>query len=373
MTWNWEQADWPKFTYDSKALAALERQFLVEAGEFSGAFKHISKADQDQLKIELLGDEALKTSEIEGEILDRESVQSSLCKQLGIKDDKKKSVPPAERGVTEMMVDLYNNFQPPLKHETMFAWHKMLMANDKSISVIGGYRTHKDAMQVVSSRMDKRVVYFEAPPSTRMKAEMAAFVKWFNSTAPNQKDALPALTRSAIAHLYFVSIHPFEDGNGRIARALSEKSLAQNLGHATLIILAYTIQRKRKAYYDALARANKNNEITEWLVYFANTIIEAQKNTTKRIEFYIAKAKFKEKFRGALNDRQEKALERMFNEGIDGFRGGLSAENYITITKASRATATRDLTDLVEKGALKKTGELRHTRYYLALPGEKKS
>lgn len=368
MRWNWEQADWPHFTYNSKALAALESQFLLDAGEFNGAFKHIAKADQDTLKIELLGDEALKTSEIEGEHLDRESVQSSLRKELGIKDNAKKKALPAERGIAEMMADLYKNFAPPLSHQTLFAWHKMLMANDRRISVVGGYRTHKEAMQVVSNRIDKRIVYFEAPPSQRMKAEMNAFVKWFNATAPNQKGALPALTRAGIAHLYFVSIHPFEDGNGRIGRAISEKSLAQNLGHASLIALAYTIQRNRKAYYDALTRANKNNEITDWLIYFANTVIEAQQNTTRRVEFHIAKAKFLEKFKDVLNERQEKVLERIFKEGIGGFKGGLSAENYITITKTSRATATRDLQDLVAKGALTKTGALRHTRYQINLP-----
>ena len=162
-------------------------------------------------------------------------------------------------------------------------------------------------------------------------------------------------------------IHPFEDGNGRIGRALAEKSLAQNLGQPSLIALAYTIERKRKDYYAALERNNKELEITDWMKYFANTIIEAQTNTIKRVDFYVAKAKFYEKFRGQLNERQDKVIARMFREGIDGFKGGLSAENYISISRTSRATATRDLQDLVEKGALTKTGELRHTRYFQSI------
>jgi len=194
---------------------------------------------------------------------------------------------------------------------------------------------------------------------------MKRFIAWFNATAPGGKTPLPALTRAAIAHLYFVCIHPFEDGNGRIGRALAEKSLAQNLGQPSLIALAYTIERKRKDYYAALERNNKDLEITGWMKYFANTILEAQNNTIKRVDFYIAKAKFYEKFRGKLNQRQEKVVARMFREGIDGFKGGLSAENYISIANTSRATATRDLQDLVEKGALTRTGELRHTRYHL--------
>jgi Fic family protein len=364
MAWNWEQPEWPEFTYDPAVMEPLERQFLLHSGEFIGAFKHVGTDDRDTLKIELIGDEALKTSEIEGEVLDRDSVQSSLRQQFGLGSDQRQ-VPPAERGIAEMMVNLYKTFGEPLTHETMFAWHKMLMGGEERIRVIGGYRTHSDPMQVVSGGIHDPKVHFEAPPSSRMKDEMDAYVTWFNETAPDGKHPLAALTRACIAHLYFVSIHPFEDGNGRIGRALAEKSLAQNLDQPSLIALAYTIQRARKAYYAALERNNKDVEITDWLVYFGETILEAQRNTIKRVDFYVAKAKLYEKLRGRLNERQDKAIGRMFREGIDGFKGGLSAENYISITKASRATATRDLQDLVEKGALTKTGELRHTRYHL--------
>lgn len=368
MTWNWQQADWPYFSYDSNALEPLERDFLLRSGEFIGAFRHIGEADRNTLKIDLIGDEALKTSQIEGEFLNRDSVQSSLRRQFGLGHDGR-PVPPAERGVSEMMVDLYRNFDTPLTHETLFDWHKMLLASDRHIGVIGNYRTHADPMQIVSARASARPkVHFEAPPSSRMRKEMDAFVRWFNESAPAGQHALQPLTRAGIAHLYFVSIHPFEDGNGRIGRAIAEKSLAQNLGQPSLIALAYTIERARKTYYDALARNNKTNQITDWLIYFAQTILDAQGNTIKRVDFYIAKAKFYEKHRGRFNARQEKAIARMFREGIDGFKGGLSAENYISIAQTSRATATRDLQDLVEKGALTKIGALRHTRYHLKVP-----
>ncbi len=172
---------------------------------------------------------------------------------------------------------------------------------------------------------------------------------------------MPALTRAGIAHLYFESVHPFEDGNGRIGRALAEKALAQNLAQPSLIALAYTIARAQKAYYTALERNNKDNQVTDWLVYFSETVIVAQRNTIKRVEFYVEKTKLYDRLRGQLNPRQEKAVARMFREGFDGFKGGLSAENYISITQASRATATRDLQDFVANGALTRTGELRHT------------
>lgn len=368
MMWNWQQPDWPEFVYDSKALEPLEQQFLLRSGEFIGAFKHVGPDDQDLLKIELISEEALKTSEIEGEILDRDSVQSSLRQQFGLGTELRR-IPPNARGIAEMMVDLYTNFGHELSHETLFAWHSKLMSGERRIQVVGGYRTHAEPMQVVSGNVHKPKVYFEAPPSSKMKGEMDAFVAWFNATAPNGSRPLPALTRAGIAHLFFVSVHPFEDGNGRIARALAEKSLAQNLAQPSLIALAYTIERARKAYYAALERNNKTVEIGDWLLYFAGTILDAQRNTMRRLDFYIAKAKLYDRLRGQLNARQEKVVARMFREGLEGFKGGLSADNYISITRTSRATATRDLQDLVAKGALTKTGELRHTRYHLNMSG----
>lgn len=366
MRWNWQQPDWPAFTYDAKAMDTLEQRFLLRAGEFVGAYRHVSADERDSLRIELIGDEALKTSEIEGEFLSRDSVQASLRRQFGLGGDDI-VIPPAERGISEMMVDLYRNFAEPLSHETLFSWHRMVVLPQLGISIIGGYREHAEAMQVVSGRIDKPTVHFEAPPSAVMPDEMDAFVRWFNETAPDGTRPLPSLTRAAIAHLYFVSIHPFEDGNGRIGRALSEKALAQHLGQPSLIALAYTIQRTRKRYYDMLERANKSNEIDEWLSYFGATVLEAQQTTIRRVDFYVAKARFYERLRDQLNERQQRVIARMFREGIDGFRGGLSAKNYITIADISPATATRDLQDLVAKGALIRSGELKYARYHLSL------
>src|SRR6202140_424205 len=272
MTWNWQQPQWPNFVYDSKVLDPLEKQFLVQSGQFVGACKHIGPGDQETLKIELISDEAVKTSEIEGEILNRDSVQSSLRQQLGLGAEAP-GVKPAERGISKMMVDLYQNFATPLSDKTMFDWHAMLLTGDTSIRVIGGYRTHPEPMQVVSGAIQKRKVNFEAPPSDRMPEEMKRFIAWFNETAPSGKTPLQPLERAALAHLYFLCIHPFEDGNGRIARALAEKALAQNLGQPSLIALAYTIERKCNEYYAALERNNKDTGITDWLEYFANTVL----------------------------------------------------------------------------------------------------
>jgi Fic family protein len=368
MTWNWQQPDWPEFEYDSAALTALEEAFLLHSGELLGAFRHVGAEDQDALRIELISEEALKTSEIEGELLDRDSVQSSLRQQFGLSATTRR-VPAGERGIAEMMVDLYGAFDSRLTHNRLFRWHEMVMAGHRNIHIVGGYRKHKEPMQVVSGRFDRPKVHFEAPPSTRVKSEMAALIAWFNLTGPKGSRPLPSLTRAGIAHLYLESIHPFEDGNGRIGRALSVKALAQSLGQPSLVALAHTIERDRKAYYQWLERSNKENEITLWLVYFAETILQAQRTTMKHVEFYIAKTKFYDRFRGKLKPRQEKVIARMFEEGVDAWKGGLSAEIYISITKASRATATRDLRVLVELGGLIRSGERRHTRYRLNIPG----
>lgn len=367
MKWNWQKPDWPNFSWDAARLRETEEQFLVGSGMFAGIVKHLGAPDQEQLVIEAISTEALTTSEIEGEILDRASVQSSIRKQLGLATDKRRAGP-AEQGVAEMLAELYRSFAEPITDESLFEWHRMLMKGRMDLIDAGRYRTGKEPMQVVSGTREFPKVHFEAPPSSRVSKEMARFVKWFNRTAPGGTEALPALTRAGIAHLYFESIHPFEDGNGRIGRAIAEKALAQSLGRPTLIALAATILIRRKEYYAALEAANKENEVTRWLCWFSGIAIEAQARTAGQIDFLIEKTKLLDRLRGQLNDRQQKALLRMLREGPDGFKGGLSAGNYATITGASPATTTRDLADMVEKGALIRTGERRHARYFVEIP-----
>lgn len=366
MAWNWTQTGWPDFQYDAAVLEALERRFLLTSGEVLGAVRHVGQGDRERLQIELLSEEALQTSAIEGEVLDRLSVQSSLRRQLGLAPDAY-PVKPREQGVSAMMVDVYSRFSAPLEHQTLFGWHNMLLAHDRGLEIVGGYRTHAAAMQIISGQIGGPIVHFEAPPSAQVPQEMRALVNWFNRTAPGGAAALPALTRAGLGHLWFESIHPFEDGNGRLGRALAEKSLAQSIGQPSLIMLSYTIERERKAYYAQLERHQKTLDITPWLVWFAETVLTAQQLTLERVAFFIAKAWFYDRHRQALNPRQAKAVERMFRAGPAGFTGGLSAENYISITSTSRATATRDLHDLVAMQAFTRTGERRHTRYWLSL------
>lgn len=366
MRWNWQQADWPRFSWNPTLFAKAEERFTLGAGIFLGTAKHLHRDDHNQLAVIAMSEEALTTSAIEGEILDRASVQSSIRQQLGIADDLRRARP-GERGIAELMVDLYRRFAEPLDEQTLLRWHTMVTSGRTDLRDVGRYRTSKEPMQVVSGRLDKPVVHFEAPPSSRVEREMKRFIAWFNRTAPRGPQPLAALVRAGAAHVYFESIHPFEDGNGRIGRAICEKVLAQSIGRPTLTALAATILAKRRAYYDALQAANKRCEITDWLAWFAATALEAQERTTAHVEFLIEKTKLLDRLRVSLNERQKKALLRMLSEGPRGFEGGMSAGKYVSIVRTSAATATRDLADLVEHDVLRRTGERKHSRYHLTI------
>jgi Fic family protein len=294
-------------------------------------------------------------------------VQSSILRQLGLASSDKPRVTPAEQGIATMMVDLYQSFANPLSDEMLFGWHQMVTSGRKDLADMGRYRTSREPMQVISGPIGAPKVHFEAPLSKQVPAEMKRFISWFNRTAPQSKDPLPAITRAGTAHLYFESIHPFEDGNGRIGRAIAEKAMTQSFGQPVLISLATTILAHQRSYYEALERADQHNDITEWLFWFSEIAIEAQRRSIAQVEFILDKAKLLNRLRGHINERQQKALFRMFREGPEGFKGGLSAGNYSTITGASPATTTRDLADLTEKGALVRTGERKHARYTLNL------
>jgi Fic family protein len=367
MKWNWQKSDWRNFRWDSTRLARAEEEFLVGGGVLAGTVKHLEEKEREQLAVEAMSTEAVTTSKIEGEILDRASVQSSIRKKLGLATDRRKARP-AEEGIAEMMVDLYRSWSAPLSEGMLFRWHRMVMKGRRDLVDIGRYRTSKEPMQVVSGSMERAKVHFEAPPSSQVPSEMNQFIQWFNRTSPGNQESVPGLTKAGITHLYFESIHPFEDGNGRIGRALAEKSLSQSSGQPTLTALAATILAHQKDYYNALEAANRQNEITAWLAWFAGIVIEAQRRTLALVEFLIDETRLFDRLRGQINERQKKVLLRMFREGPEGFKGGMSSRKYATITGASPATRTRDLVDLVEKGALVRTGELGHARYHLNLP-----
>ena len=366
MNWTWERPAWPDFTWNRAELEPLEARFRDDAGRRIGAWRRLGEDEQTELRVGWLSDEAAETSAIEGELLDRDSVQSSIRRQFGLAHDRRPASP-AEAGVAEMMVSVYREFDRPLDHRTLWDWHRMLMRERHRLNVIGGYRRHAEPMQVVSGPDYRPSVHYVAPPSERMTMEMNRFIAWYERASAGRNRLAP-LTCAGAAHLYFVFIHPFEDGNGRIGRALSEKALARALGQPSLIALARTIFRRRRAYYDALKAANESLDITGWLAWFAGIVLEAQTWSERRLIRTVEQTRLFDRLRDRLNPRQEKALLRLFRAEPDGFEGGLSADNYRRITGTPASTATRDLSDLVAKGALRRTGARRYTRYWLDLP-----
>lgn len=365
MKWNWHDKDWPNWSWDTGVLAPAESAYLLEVGRLAGIWQHLDSDDRDLATVDLLTQEALRTSKIEGEVLDRASVQSSVRRALGMTSDRRSG--PAEGGIAELVSSGFKFWSEPLSAEMLFEWHQMVCNGRRDLRDVGAWRSQGDPMQVVSGPIQKPRIHFEAPPSMCVAVEMTAFIQWYNATAPGNEQALPALARAGVAHLWFVSIHPFEDGNGRIARALSEKALAQGAGGPSLTALATGIEARRGAYYDALEANNKHMEVTPWLDWFAETVLASQKWSGRMVEHLITKTRTLDRLRGQMNDRQTRALLRMFEAGPDGFTGGMSARNYITITDASTATARRDLAGLVELGAMTRTGEKRGTRYWLVV------
>ena len=365
MKWNWQHAKWPSFQYERDQIVELEKTFLLNVGESFGVHHHLGEEDRDHLVVSLLGSEAVETSDIEGETLDRDSVQSSIQRHLGLQNDGRK-VQPSEQGIAELMVDVFRGANDTLDQERLFRWHEMIVRGRFDLDIVGGYREHQSAMRVVSGPIHEPVIHFEAPPSKQVGAEMERFIDWFEGSRQ-----WGALERAAIAHLWFESIHPFEDGNGRVGRALAELSLSQSTGRPLLTALSQVISKSRKKYYQELERANQTLEVTSWVRYFSETIIEAQSHSIELIRFILSKDELLRRFSGELNQRQEKALLRMYVEGLDGFKGGMSSSNYCSITGASTATATRDLSDLVEKGALVRTGRQKGVRYWLVEPSVK--
>ncbi len=361
MTYNWQQKDWPKFKYDISKLEDLLFQFSERIGHLKGVLNALPETYQTQTMIEVLVTEAIKTSEIEGEFLSRNDVVSSIKNNLGlgrvmVKDKN-------AEGMANLVTVVRSHFQDSLNKRVLFDWHRMIFSINSNISV-GAWRSHIAPMQVVSGRYGNEQIHFEAPPSKEVEKEMDRFIQWFNDTAPGAVNEIKhAPIRCAIAHLYFESIHPFEDGNGRVGRAIAEKALLQSVQYPLLLSLSSVIESNKKEYYDALKLGQKSNEITDWIFSFIHTIINAIDNSTALIDFTLQKVKLFDLFKDKLNSRQVKVLNRMLDEGLKGFEGGMTAKKYMKIAKTSKASATRDIQKLNDLGVFKSKGGGRSISY----------
>tara|TARA_R110001632_G_scaffold40314_1_gene101016 strand:- start:25556 stop:26722 length:1167 start_codon:yes stop_codon:yes gene_type:complete len=376
MKYSWQYPDWPNLTFDETQCRDALYWYVLEAGRLSGGMSQLENTLQYDAYIDLMVSEAINTSQIEGERLDREDVRSSIKNFLGLSNPPTRVADPLAEGVAALMVDVRNGFAGELTKATLFHWQQLVLPQQENSLLprnlkVGQWRDSEEPMQIFSGPIGYEKVHYEAPPSNQVDAEISRFLDWFNRSNPLKVErdiVLSRPVRSAIAHLWFETIHPFDDGNGRVRRAIAETALAQDLNRPPLLSLSTIIEKDKNAYYNGLNKASQFNlDITDWVKWFVDSVLLAQQEAAQKVDFVLKKAKFWEKHKHTvLNERQKKVLNKLFNAGSDGFEGGLSAKKYISITSSSKATATRDLGDLVEKECLRRLeGGGRNARYGL--------
>ncbi|MAQ52879.1 MAG: cell filamentation protein Fic [Pseudomonas sp.] len=364
--WIWQRPEWPAFTWQADALAAPLRACVQAQGTLLGMAGALDRADELHGQLDTLLQNIITSSAIEGETLNVASVRSSLARRLGLEPDSKPS--PRSEGVAELLLDATRNIDQPLTLERLFSWHRQLFP-DEALPLYSAMRVGElrgdEPMQVVSGRLDRPRVHFEAPRRAGLEAQLERFVQWF---ADSRADAgLDPLLRAGIAHFWFVTLHPFDDGNGRLTRAITDLALAQADGQAIrLYAMSASILADRAGYYRVLEASQKGGlDITVWLQWFLATLLDSLQQAIARIERLLTKTRFWQNHRNhVLSVEQTKVLNRLLDGGERGFAGGISASQYQAVAKVSKATATRHLADLLEKGCIEKLpGGGRSTRY----------
>jgi len=354
----WQYPSWPKFHWDSTALLKFLGDCRFQQGSLLTQMHELGFEVQQQARAEVLIEEALKTSEIEGVRLNTQAVRSSVARRLGLPSAGLPEInEPLADAVVEILLDATQNHESRLTAERLFGWQAALFPTGYSgihrIQVAAWRDDRKGPMQVVSGPMGREKVHYQAPPANRLKDEMKRFFRWWEKG----RKEMDGILRAGAAHLWFVAVHPFDDGNGRIARAITDMALAQDENLATRCYsLSSQIMAERDAYYEVLERINKqDNDITQWLKWFLACMSRAILSSNRLLANVMQKARFwKRHAQTALNDRQRKALNRLLDAGPGGFEGGLTNRKYAGMTHVSRATAQRELADLVKKGILLK-------------------
>jgi len=368
--WIWQQSDWPTFTWQDQPLATLLIEINQLQAKLLGNVGAVDASGELQTEMDTLLQNAINTSAIEGEQLNVDSVRSSLAKRLGIEQAGMPQGTPQTEGLADLLLDATRNHGKALTVERLFAWHKALFPDGGSVLtpiLVGELRGH-DSMQVVSGQIGRQTVHFEAPPRHNLVCELKAFIDWFNRSQGGVD--LDPILRAAIAHLWFITLHPFDDGNGRLARAITDLALAQADHHSVrFYTTAATIMENRKAYYEILEHTQRDGlDITAWLEWFLMMLKQTMSAAEQRIEIVLQKSRFWHKHaQTVINKRQIKVLNRLLDAGHDGFEGGLNTRKYMGLTNVSKATATRDLVDLLEKGCLaQRPGGGRSTSYEIS-------
>jgi Fic family protein len=358
-----ELLTWPRFRWSEDAIAKDLSDARHRQGLLAGHMEALGFSLQKEAVLSTLTEEVIKSSEIEGEILDRAQVRSSIARRLGMDVA---GLPPADRhveGVVEMMLDATQNYQAPLTKERLFGWHAALFPTGRSNMrkiTVGAWRTDEDGpMQVVSGAIGHEKIHYEAPAAPQLEDEMKAFLDWYNAN-----EEVDFVVKAAIAHLWFVTIHPFDDGNGRIARAIADMSLARSEGSAQRYYsMSAQIRLERNAYYAILEQTQKGNlDITSWLKWFLSCLNKAFDGAEKILAAVLCKAEFwKNHPAESFNERQRNIINRL----LDGFEGKLTSSKWAKLGKTSQDTANREIKELVERGILKQEGAGRSTSYSL--------
>jgi Fic family protein len=366
--WIWQNPKWPYFTWDAGALSTPLAAARRAQGEVAGMARLLDANADLQAQLEVLTKEGIATSAIEGEKFDPGSLRSSLARRLGLPTA---GLPPATRsvdGLVEVLFDATRDFNEPLQLKRLHSWQAALFPTGRSglHEIRVGNLRGEDPMQIVSGPIGRERVHFEAPPRDRLDEEMKVFLAWFNKT-PKGSDGL---LRAGLAHAWFEVVHPYEDGNGRVGRALLDRALAQDENRSTrLYSMSARFESGRDEYYDALgAFSTGTMDVTPWLQWFLIQVEAAAKSSEHTVNRVVAKAQYWARHADVtLNERQKKALNLLLDAGSQGFVGGMTNKKYGSLAKTSPATAQRDLAELVEKGCLVLTGAGRSVRY--ELPG----
>lgn len=366
----WEAAEWPDWRYDLGSLTGQLERVSRGQGMLMGRMSEFGLPEVERARMQILAEEVVRTSEIEGEHLEFESVRSSIARRLGIEYGALTPVDRRTEGVVGMVLDATLNHREDLTVERLAAWHRLLFADGGGLLGpvrVGCWRDdHSGPMQVVSGPIGRMRVHFQAPPAVRIPAEMRRFLAWVNSGGkPGGAGSASPLIRAGLAHLWFVTIHPFEDGNGRIARAIGDMLLARAEGtEQRFYSLSAQIQRDRQSYYEILERTQKGTlEVTEWLQWFLRTLDQAIRQAMEVIDGVLERGRFWNRLAGhQFNERQVRMLNRL----LEGFAGRLTTGKWAVIAKCSSDTALRDIGDLVAKGVLRRAaGGGRSTSYEL--------
>jgi Fic family protein len=352
--WIWEQADWPQFHWDTEQLSSVLARARLAQGKVLGATRLLDHSLNLEAVAAILVEDGLTTSAIEGEQLDLDAVRSSVARHLGLPTAGLPAVPRAVDGLMQVLLDATQHYAKPLTAERLCNWQAALFPNGRTVLQVirTGELRGDEPMRVVSSKAGRERVHFLAPPRKVLKRELNQFLKWFKAPPAELDDLL----RAGIAHLWFVTLHPFEDGNGRLARAITDMALAQGEQQAMRVFsLSAQILREREGYYAILEKTQRGElDITEWLSWFLAQVAAAANAAEQTVANTLAKARFWLKHQGThLNERQRKVLNRLLDSGPKGFVGGLNTRKYQSLTKTSRATAYRELADLVAKGCLR--------------------